>query len=210
MIPKNEKRVSNNSKIETKQGDGVYRGHPTYKINPSIAGNLPVKVKQNKPSRMGGAYVISKDGDILADGGIAFIEEQEIDSEQFVKIYLEGIRQYGQLSKAGAKLFEYVYKEMSGHKAKDKDTITISLHLAQEWFPKLAKPTYYRGLAELLDQGFLFRSYASIDLYFVNILYMFNGDRLVLAKAYRRVETTTPAQLDSDEPCIDVDSTASE
>jgi hypothetical protein len=133
----------------------------------------------------------------LADGGIAFIEEQEIDSEQFVKIYLEGIRQYGQLSKAGAKLFEYVYKEMSGLKAKDKDTITLSLHLAQEWLPKLAKSTYYRGLAELLDQGFLFRSYASIDLYFVNILYMFNGNRLVLAKAYRRKETTTQAQLDS-------------
>lgn len=210
MASKNEKRVSNNSKIETKQGDGVYRGHPTYKVNPSICGNLPIKTKQSKPSRMGGAYMISKNGDILADGGIAFIEEQEIDSEQFVKIYLEGIRQYGQLSKAGAKLFEYVYKEMSGHKAKDKDTITISLHLAQQWFPKLAKPTYYRGLAELLNQGFLFRSYDSIDLYFVNILYMFNGDRMVLAKAYRRKEITTQFQLDSDEIFVDVDSTSLE
>ena len=87
-------------------------------------------------------------------------------------------------------LYEYVYKEMSGHKAKDTDTITISLPLVKEWCPKIAKTTYYRGLSELLDRNFLFRSYASTDLYFVNVRYMFNGDRLVLVQSYRRKESS--------------------
>ena len=140
---------------------------------------------------MGDAYMVAPGtGEIVARGAFGFIQEQEIDTEQFVKIYLAGIRQYGKLTKAGASLFEFVYQVMSGREAKDKDTITISLALAQEWNPKLAKTTYYRGLTELLDQAFLFRSYASNDLYFVNVRYMFNGDRIVLVQGYRLKGTT--------------------
>jgi hypothetical protein len=166
---------------------GELRGHPLYRVNPSLSQSLPVKVKYKKPSNMTSAYKIVHDtGEILAQGAIGFWEEQEVDTEQFVKIYLAGIRQYGNLTKAGAKLFEYIYKEMSGHKAKDTDTVTITLNLVRDWHPKLAKTTYYRGLSELLDQEFLFRYFGSEDLYFVNVRYMFNGDRIVLAKSYRR------------------------
>jgi hypothetical protein len=89
---------------------------------------------------------------------------------------------------------------MSGKDAKDKDTVTISLALAQEWNASLARATYYRGLAELLDKGFLFRCYASTDLYFVNVRFMFNGDRLVLAQSYRRKGTHTQPELPLEEP----------
>jgi hypothetical protein len=165
---------------------GEVRGHPLYRVNPSLSLSLPVKVRSKKPSKMGQSYMISRDGEVLAEGAIAFVEEHEVDTEQFMKIYLAGIRQYGNLTKAGAKLFEYVYEQMSGHKAKDTDTVTISLNLVKDWYPKIAKPTYYRGLSELLDQGFLFRYFGSEDMYFVNVRYMFNGDRMVLAKSYRR------------------------
>ena len=170
---------------------GLVRGHPVYKINPSMSDNLPLRIKSKDPSVMGDAYMVAPGtGEIVARGAFGFIQEQEIDTEQFVKIYLAGIRQYGKLTKAGASLFEFVYQVMSGREAKDKDTITISLALAQEWNPKLAKTTYYRGLTELLDQGFLFRSYASNDLYFVNVRYMFNGDRIVMVQGYRLKGTT--------------------
>ena len=166
---------------------GEVRGHPLYRVNPSLSQSLPVKVKHKKPLNMSSAYKIVHDtGEIIAQGAIGFWEEQEVDTEQFVKIYLAGIKQYGSLTKAGAKLFEYVYKEMSGHNSKDTDTVIITLNLVRDWNPKLAKTTYYRGLSELLDQGFLFRYYGSEDLYFVNVRYMFNGDRIVLAKSYRR------------------------
>ena len=183
---------------------GELRGHPLYKVNPSISNPLPIKIKRKEPSVVGGAYIVAPaTGEILGNGVMGFIEEREVDTEHFVKIYLAGIRQYGELTKAGAKLFEYVYKEMSGHKAKDTDTITISLPLVKEWCPKIAKTTYYRGLSELLDRNFLFRSYASTDLYFVNVRYMFNGDRLVLAKKYvRKVENSSESELLIYEPPV--------
>jgi hypothetical protein len=179
---------------------GLVRGHPVYKTNPSLSDALPIKIKSKKPSVMGEAYMVSPGtGEIVAKGAFGFIEEQEVDTERFVKIYLAGIRQYGRLTKAGALLFEFVYESMSGRKAKDKDTITISLALAQEWNSKLAKTTYYRGLNELLDQGFLFRSYDSTDHYFVNVRFMFNGDRVVLVQSYRLKKANTHDDLLLDE-----------
>jgi hypothetical protein len=179
---------------------GLVRGHPVYKQNPSLVDNLPVRIKSQNPSLMGEAYMVAPGtGEIVAHGAFGFIQEQEVDTEQFVKIYLAGVRQYGKLTKAGASLFEFVYEIMSGREAKDKDTITISLALAQEWNPKLAKTTYYRGLNELLDQGFLFRSYDSNDHYFVNVRYMFNGDRMVLVQGYRLKGTNIQDHLSIDE-----------
>jgi hypothetical protein len=62
-----------------------------------------------------------------------------------------------------------------------------------------SKTTYYRGLNELLDQGFLFRSYDSNDHYFVNVRYMFNGDRMVLVQGYRLKGTNIQDHLLLDE-----------
>lgn len=176
---------------------GELRGHALYRANPSLVDSaMPTRIKPSDNTQFGEAYMIAPGtGEIMAKGTFGFVQEKEVDSEQFVKIYLAGIRQYGALSKAGALLFEYIYHRMSGKDAKDKDTITISLALAQEWNPKLTKTTYYRGLSELLDKEFIYRSYASNDLYYVNVRFMFNGDRMVLAQAYRRKGTVTQGEL---------------
>ena len=47
----------------------------------------------------------------------------------------------------------------------------------------MKKTTYYDGLRELLKKEFLFRSPWD-GVFFVNIRYMFNGDRLAFVKAY--------------------------
>ncbi len=49
----------------------------------------------------------------------------------------------------------------------------------------MAKTTYFRGLRELLEREFLFRSPYD-GVFFVNIRYMFNGDRLAFVKGYKR------------------------
>lgn len=162
------------------------RGFPLYEVNPSLSGPLPVRIKSAKPSRGGDAYMIAPGtGEVIAKGAFAFVEEKEVDSEQFVKMYLAGIRRYGELSKAGALLFEFVYREISGRDGKDKDTVVVNYLLALKWKPDLAERTYYRGMSELLEKGFLFRSMAA-DIYFVNVRFMFNGDRMALVQSYRR------------------------
>lgn len=48
----------------------------------------------------------------------------------------------------------------------------------------LEERTYQRGLRELLEKEFLFRS-TNPGLFFVNIRFLFNGDRLAFVKAYK-------------------------
>lgn len=124
-------------------------------------------------------------GEVVARGAFGFVQEKEVDSEEFVKMYLAGIRKYGELSKAGAILFEYVYEAISGSRSKDKDTVQINLAIAQRWRPTLPRPAYFKGMKELLEKEFIYRSLAT-DVYFVNVRFMFNGDRMVLVQSYRR------------------------
>lgn len=177
-------------------------GHPIYEVNPSLNQPFPVRIKHAMPSKMGDAYMVAPGtGEVVGRGAFAFVEEKEVDSEEFVKIYLAGVRQYGELSKAGALLFEFVYKEISGRGSKDKDTVSLNFLLAQRWKADLSRRTYERGMNELLEKGFLYRSLAA-DMYFVNVRFMFNGDRMALVHSYRRKGSMASVQpeLPLDEP----------
>ncbi|GHO66542.1 hypothetical protein KSC_054340 [Ktedonobacter sp. SOSP1-52] len=189
--------MSHSRQDETNKSAPLTRyGHPIYEVNPSLSEALPVRIRTNKPNKLGGAYMVAPGtGEVVGRGAFAFVEEKEVDSEQFVKIYLAGLRQYGELSKAGATIFEFVYKEISGRDSKDKDTVTLNFLLAQRWKADLSRRTYERGMNELLEKGFLYRSLAA-DVYFVNVRFMFNGDRMVLVQSYRRKGSIAAAQTE--------------
>ncbi len=74
-------------------------------------------------------------------------------------------------------MFELVYNQLQGKP--EQDTITLSLLTAG-----LKKTTYHNGLRELLEKEFLFRSPYD-GMFFVNIRFMFNGDRLAFVKGYK-------------------------
>jgi hypothetical protein len=57
--------------------------------------------------------------------------------------------------------------------------------------------TYDRGIRELLEKEFLYRTVFD-GLYFVNIRYMFNGDRLAFVKTYRVKNSDQQAELQFD------------
>jgi hypothetical protein len=172
------------------------RGKTLYEANPSIAGGrFRTKITPARTATGQKAYMISPNtGEVIGEGTFGFVEERELDSEQFVKVYLEGIKQYGQLSKAGASVFEVVYRTISGASGKDKDTVTLSYFIAQRWNDKLTRRTYERGMNELLEKEFLYRSLAA-DTYFVNVNFMFNGDRMVVVRQYRRVGSSLQTEL---------------
>lgn len=172
-------------------------GKVLYETNPSVAGNFPIKIKAKRSKNLGDAYMVAPGtGEVVARGSFNFVEEIEVDEAQFVKVYLDGIKQHAQLGKAGVMLFEFVYRELSGAKAKDNDRVNLNYFLAQKWKPDLNKRTYERGMSELLEKGFLFRS-ISADIYFVNIRFMFNGSRQNIIKSYyiKGSKKTDPNQL---------------
>jgi hypothetical protein len=155
------------------------RGMPIYTSNPSIPS--PDEIRKPKRARIGndlkGLVVDSTNGEILGHGGAMVYEWEEVDKERFVKLYLAGLKQAAGLSKAGMAVFELVYNQLQNHPG--QDTVTLSILTAG-----MKKTTYYNGLRELLENQFLFRSPYD-GTFFVNIRFMFNGDRLAFVKGYR-------------------------
>ena len=167
----------------------VKRGVPMYRVNPSVPD--PENITKRKTVRFGddkrGFVVDGGSGEILAVGGVGFYEFEEVDNARFVKLFLEGVKQAAGLSKAGLAVFELVYRQVQENPGTDE--IKISHYIASDW--GINERAYRRGIKELLDREFLFKSLMD-GVFFVNIRYMFNGDRLAFVKGYQRKKAAQP------------------
>jgi hypothetical protein len=167
------------------QGSAVAtkRGMPVYRVNPSIPiSTNGFATKQRRFEVPGGKAAMIVDngtGEIKGIGGMGFWWQEEVDASGFVKLFLDGIKQASGLSKSGMQVFEIVYRQMREKHGNDK--IELSQYLAKDH--GLNERTFRRGLRELLEKGFLYRS-TSDGVFFINIRFMFNGDRLAFVRSY--------------------------
>lgn len=168
------------------------RGIPIYDENPSV----PAKgtIAKTRRTQLGneerGLVINDSTGEVLGTGGAIAYEWEEVDKERFVKLFIEGLRQATGLSKAGQALFEIVYREL--REAPGQDTVKLA-HLTSD----LSKSVFYKGLKELLEREFLYQSPYQ-GTFFVNIRYMFNGDRLAFVNAYHLKGASTQKELPLD------------
>lgn len=159
------------------------RGVPIYQTNPSVPkqDSIGRARKRQIGDEHKGMVIDTGTGEVLGPGGAVAYEWEEVDAERFVKLFLTGLKQASGLSKSGLTIFEIVYNQV--RQRPNDDRVELSYRIACNSIPDLADRTYNRGLRELLDKEFLFRSQAD-GVFFVNIRYMFNGDRLAFVKAY--------------------------
>ena len=173
---------------------GEKKGIPIYRSNPSVPQSNAIS--KRKKVRYGdeqkGFVVNPGSGEILNVGGAGFYEFEEVDNTRFVKLFLAGVKQAAGLSKSGLNLFEIVYRQMQ--KKPGEDQVILNYFIATEHEPAMTKRTYNRGLRELLDKEFLYRS-PSDGVFFANIQFMFNGDRLAFVKGYRLKNTPVQETL---------------
>jgi hypothetical protein len=174
------------------------RGFPVYRTNPSVppAYSLPTRSKRfNVPGGKGSVIVDNSTGELKGIGGVGFWFEEEVDTTRFVKLFLDGIQQTAGLSKAGIQVFTLVYHEMRANHGRDE--IKLNQYVAKDH--GISDRTYQRGVRELLEKEFLYRS-PSDGVFFVNIRFMFNGDRLAFVKSYHLKDATRQQEL----PLLDV------
>jgi hypothetical protein len=152
-------------------------GHLIYEVNPSLSSEFLV----NDNSRLA---ALSTDDDQNTQAPNDLGMATALDREKCVKFYTKGILKYSQLSKPGVKLFEFIYEQLSHQDFQNKDLISLNYVLAKKWCPILNRRTYSRGIADLLEKEFLFRSMVH-DLYFINVQFVFNGNRVALARSYQ-------------------------
>jgi len=171
---------------------GDKRGVPVYSTNPSIPAEE--NISRSRRAQIGndqkGLIIHEGTGEILGSGGAVVYEWEEVDKERFVKLFLAGVKQAAGLSKAGLAIFEVVYNLI--REAPNSDQVQLNLYAASQHIEGITERTYQRGLRELLDKEFLYRS-PSGGVFFVNIRYMFNGDRLAFVKAYHLQGSTSKA-----------------
>lgn len=178
---------------------GEKQGVPIYRTNPSVP--TPDSISKKRKVQYGdekrGLVIDADSGEVLTFGGATYYEMEEVDDTRFVKLFLAGVKQAAGLSKSGLTLFEIVYKELQQNPGEDK--VMLSYYAATDHVASMTERTYRRGLRELLDKEFLYRS-PSDGVFFVNIRFMFNGDRLAFVKAYKRKSTSTQTSLQLDTP----------
>ncbi len=169
-------RSTNGNQLSTK------RGFPVYRTNPSVpsSNTLPTRNKRfHVPGGKASMIVDNSTGEIKGIGGMGFWWDEEVDTTRFVKLFLDGIKQAAGLSKTGIQVFELVYHQMRANPGSDE--IKLNQYVAKDH--GISDRTYQRGVRELLEKEFLFRS-PSDGVFFVNIRFMFNGDRLAFVKSY--------------------------
>jgi hypothetical protein len=169
------------------------RGFPVYRTNPSVpqSSGLPTRTKRiNVPGGKAAVIVDNSSGEIKGIGGMGFWWEEEVDRTRFVKLFLDGIKQATGLSKAGFQVFELVYYEMRANPGRDE--IKLNQYVAKDH--GISDRTYQRGVRELLKKEFLYRS-PSDGVFFVNIRFMFNGDRLAFVRSYHLKDISRQQEL---------------
>lgn len=109
----------------------------------------------------------------------SFIRQIEVDEEQFAKLYLSNFGAFFDLSTPAIRVFGYCLTCMKPR----NDMIIFSVEDCQKYTHYGSKASIYKGLAELINAEIIARG-PSDNLWFINPLVIFNGDRVTFAKQY--------------------------
>jgi hypothetical protein len=118
-----------------------------------------------------------KTGEIL--GHTTFIRQIEVDEEKFTKIYLSQFSAFWDLGTQAIKVFGYIMTKL----VVGQDMFIFLMDECIQYTSYLTKKPIYQGLAQLVHSEIIARGPAD-NLYFINPLVAFNGNRVTYAKTY--------------------------
>lgn len=188
--------------VETKSRRGVI----LYDENPFInIDTIKTRIKRmtNKKGNM--MMVVSGEtGEVVANTA-GFWWAHEVDTAQFVKLYINGVKAFKELTGAGTRVFELLYMEMQKNIGQDRVYLSYAA-LDEQTATTISRSTFARGLAELIEKGFLASAVAP-GWFWLNPDYIFNGDRLTFVQEYRRAsekkaKRQVPGQMEMDIPAL--------
>ncbi|HDR8921941.1 hypothetical protein ACIPLR_17150 [Herbaspirillum huttiense] len=164
----------------------------TYEQNPSIAQAMLNTKKGVQPifNQGSGAdfSVYSHNSEEMKSMALDFISKKVVDKDQFIKIYIHSLPVLSDLKNSTKILFQYILMSLSEEVGKDRLYISYKDYQARSsknpMYMKISQPTFSRCLNELLGLGILFKS-SLANIYFINIAYIFNGDRLRFITEYQ-------------------------
>ena len=178
------------------------RGVAVYAENPFM---MEVQTKTRRvTNKRGDMMLVSNEGEVVANVA-DFLEAEEVDATKFVKLFVRGVKALKELTSAGAKVFEVLYLRVQENMGKDQ--IYMAFAAVDQALTPMSNPTYDRGMRELLKKEFIAATPMQ-GIYWLNLSFVWNGDRLAFVKEYRKVsiQKTIECNMDSirDPNTIDV------
>jgi intergrase/recombinase len=136
---------------------------------------------------------VDDNGEIL--GHTQFIRQIEVDEEQFAKFYLSNFSAFFDLKPQAIKVFGYILTQL----IPNKDEFIFILDECLEYTGYKAKSSVFIGLGSLVANEIIARGRAE-NLYFINPMVAFNGNRITFAKTYVKKQKSdklaNPNQID--------------
>ncbi len=164
---------------------GGLKSAPKYEVSPFID-QLTVKTRGRKVTVSRGSTIVDlSTGEI--EGMTEIAQVIEVDEGQFVKLFTKDLAHWFDLSKGGMRVFGAllvtVQETAIGRDIVYLDTRSKALDQFQ-----ISRSTFYRGLDELIDKGFIAR-HLSAGWFFFNPAMFFNGNRARFVREYRMTPT---------------------
>jgi hypothetical protein len=110
-----------------------------------------------------------------------FWHAEQVDNTKFVKLYINGVKAFKELTNAGTKVFELLYLRIQ--EGINKDQVYLSFSMINQNITPMSEATYTRGMREIVDKGFIAAT-PHIGIFWLNPDYVWNGDRLAFVKEY--------------------------
>lgn len=154
-------------------------------------------VKKYKTATKTGEKAILKavDENGIELGHTQFIRQIEVDEEQFAKLYLMQFKEFMDLKPQAWRVLGYILNILPIN----KDTIFFDLEDCKDYTKYKSANSVYTGLASLIKKQVIARGKNS-HMFFINPMYVFNGNRLTFAKTYvkkkKGVKIKDPNQLE--------------
>jgi hypothetical protein len=158
------------------------------KINKNI-----VKKYKNASGSSSKAVLSAVDDNGEVVGHTTFIQQIEVDEEQFTKFYLSQFGAFWDLGKQAIRVFGYIMNQLQPK----KDMFIFLMEECKNHTGYKSESSVFIGLNQLLENDIIARGPAD-SLYFINPLIAFNGDRVTYAKTYvkkRKKNEPDPNQL---------------
>lgn len=168
----------------------VIRGRKTFDDNPFItaSGGFEIKVKKDFSVIAKGLEIHDQNQEEVAAGFVGTVKDSPID--EFVQIYPAYIGNIFQLKKAGQIVFQGVFLAVVQLHAKNKAEIYLNYSECEKLFRKYnlnppSQLTFKRGIAILIETGFIACSSKGEHWYWTNPNILFNGSRYTFVQQYR-------------------------
>lgn len=169
------------------------RGAVQYETNPFV-GEAVANTKQGVKritNQTGDRMMMVSENTGVVVAAAGFHQIVDVDKTQFVKLYINGVKAFKDLTGAGTKVFEVLYMQVQ--ESIGKDVIYLSFSEIDQRITPMGEATFYRGMKELIAKGFIAESLTQ-NKYFLNPDYMWNGDRLAFVKEFRKVSARPKAE----------------